>query len=62
MELAIRVFDSFEAAEAAEVEEDKAMSPERRIEIVLELQARLNPDGNQQRLARVYRVVERERG
>jgi hypothetical protein len=60
MERVIRKFDSFEAAEAAEIEEDRAMTPEQRIEIVLELQARVDPDGAKQGFQRVYRVVERE--
>jgi hypothetical protein len=57
MEKTVRYFRSAEAAEAAEIEEDSAMSPEQRIAIVLELQARVYPDTAQQGLARVYRIV-----
>ena len=53
-------FGSFDAAEGADVEEDLAMTPEQRIAIVLELQARIYPDADQQGLARVYRVTQRQ--
>ena len=58
----MRHFVGFDAAEAAVIEEDLALSPEERIAIVLELQARAYPDAAQQGLARVYRVTERQRG
>ncbi len=61
MERVIRTFDSFEAAEAAEIEEDLAMTPEQRVAIVLELQARIYPDADQQGFARVYRITQRQR-
>lgn len=57
----MRVFHSFAEAEAAEIDEDRSMTPEQRIAIVLELQTRLYPDAPQQRLARVYRIIQRER-
>jgi hypothetical protein len=37
------------------------MSPERRLRIVLELRDHRHPDAAEQRLARVFRVVELER-
>lgn len=61
MEKIIRKFDSFEQAEAADIEEDLAMTPEERIAIVLELRTRMYPDADQQGLARVYRLTQRER-
>jgi hypothetical protein len=62
MERVVSHFGSFEAAEAADVEADLAMTPEQRIAIVLELQARLYPDADQQGFARVYRITQRQRG
>ena len=62
MEPVVSHFGSFEAAEAADIEEDLAMTPEQRIAIVLELQARFYPDADQQGLARVYRITQRQRG
>jgi hypothetical protein len=61
MERVIRHFDSFEAAEAADIEEDLAMTPEQRIAIVLELQSRVYPDADQQGFARVYRITQRQK-
>lgn len=60
MEYVVRHFGSFEEAEAAEIEEDLAMTPEQRIAIVLELQARMYPDADQQGFARVYRIIQRQ--
>jgi hypothetical protein len=54
-------FGSFEAAEAADVDEDLAMTPEQRVAIVLELQARVYTHADQQGFARVYRVTQRQR-
>jgi hypothetical protein len=62
MERVARHFGSFEAAEAADIEEDVAMTPEQRVAMVLELQARFYPDASQQRLARVYRITQLQRG
>lgn len=59
MERVVRHFTSFQAAEAADIEEDLAMTPEQRIAIVLELQARIYPDADQQGFARVYRITQR---
>ena len=61
MELVIRKFDSFEAAEPAEIEEDIAMPPEQRIEVLLAIRARLYDHADQQGFARVSRIIQRER-
>jgi hypothetical protein len=61
MEKVIRKFASFQEAEAAEIEEDLAMTPEQRVAMVLELQARIYPNAAQQGFARVYRITQRER-
>ena len=61
MEKVVRIFKSFADADAADAEEDRNMSPERRIEILLELQTRIYPDAHEQRLARVHRVTQLER-
>lgn len=60
MEHVVGHFGSFEAAEAADVDEDLAMTPEQRIAIVLELQARIYPDADRQGFARVYRITQRQ--
>jgi hypothetical protein len=62
MEKTVRHFDGFAASDAADIEEDLLMSPEERIAIVLELQARVYPNAAQQGFARVYRITERQRG
>jgi hypothetical protein len=61
MEKVIRKFASFQEAEAAEIEDDLAMTPEQRVAMVLELQARIYPNAAQQGFARVYRITQRER-
>lgn len=60
MEPVVRHFGSFEEAEAADIEQDLAMTPEQRIAMVLELQARFYPDADQQGFARVYRLTQRQ--
>ena len=62
VEKVVRIFHSFEEADAADVEEDLRLSPEERIAILLELQARMYPDAAEQRLTRVYRITQLERG
>jgi hypothetical protein len=61
MEKVIRIFDSFSEADAADAEEDRAMTPERRVAMVFELRERLYPDAAQQGFARVCRVIELDR-
>jgi hypothetical protein len=56
-----KVFASFEAADEAEARSDTAMSAAERLKILIELRDGRDPDAAEQRLARVYRVVELER-
>ena len=60
METHLRVFHSFAEAEAAEIAELKAMTPEQRMEILFALRDRVYPNASQQGFERVCRVVERE--
>ena len=60
MEKVVRVFHGFSEADAADAEEDREMTPERRVEMVLELRERLYPNAAQQGFARVCRVSQRE--
>jgi hypothetical protein len=57
VEKTVRVFASFEDAHAADARCDAAMSPEQRLNIVIELRDRRQPDAAEQRLARVSRVL-----
>lgn len=59
MEKIARVFHSFDEAEEADIQEDRRMTPEQRISIVLELQVRAHPEAAQRGFARVYRIIER---
>ena len=61
MERTVRFFGSAEDAAAADIADDLAMSPEQRVAIVFELQARIYPDAAQQGFARVYRIAQHER-
>jgi hypothetical protein len=61
VEKMVRVFANFEDADEADALDDAAMSPQERLNIVIELRNRRHPDAAEQRLARVYRVVELER-
>jgi hypothetical protein len=56
----LQVFDSFEAADRADAARDASLTPEERIQIVLELHAQRHPDAASQRFARVCRVIELE--
>jgi len=60
VEKVIRVFKSFEEADAADVEEDLRLTPQQRIQMVLDLQARMHPDAAEQGVARVYRITQLE--
>jgi hypothetical protein len=60
MEEVIRIFPSFEEADAADVQEDLRMTPQQRIEMVLELQDRMYPGAAQQPFERVYRITQFE--
>jgi hypothetical protein len=59
MEKVLRIFDSFEEADA--VDADLRLSPEQRVDMLIELQERMYPDAAQQGFARVYRITQLER-
>ena len=61
MEKVIRVFASFEEADAADALSRVQMTPQQRVDIFFELRERATPDAFKQGLARVYRVLELER-
>jgi hypothetical protein len=60
MERTVRIFEGFGEADASDVEEDLRTSPEKRIDMVFELQGRIYPDAAEQGFARVCRVTELE--
>jgi hypothetical protein len=60
MEKVVRIFRSWEEADAADVEERLSMTPEERVEIFLTIQKWGFEDASQQRLERVCRVLELE--
>jgi hypothetical protein len=60
MERVVRIFDSFEDAEAADLEERARMTPEQRAEIFFLLRERFDTDAFTQGLARVHRVLKLE--
>jgi len=60
VEKVLRVFRGFAEAEAADADEERNMTPEQRIAIVLEMRERMYGNEPQQGLARVYRIVQRE--
>ena len=62
MDKTIRIFNSFEAADLADIEEDIASTPEQRIATVLELQTWIYPDAAEQGFARICRITQLERG
>lgn len=57
----VRVFSSHEEADKADESRDKALTPQERLNITIELRNQRHPDAAQQRLARVYRVAKLER-
>ncbi len=61
MEKTVRVFDTFEEADAADALSRAQLTPQQRASIFFELRERVHPDASKQRLARVYRVLELER-
>jgi len=61
MEKTVRIFNSFEEADAADALTRAQMTPQERVDIFCELRERANPDAFKQGLARVYRVLELER-
>ena len=61
MKKVVRIFHSFEEADAADALSRSEMSPQERVEIFFAIRERAHPDATQQRLARVCRVLELER-
>jgi hypothetical protein len=61
VEKTIQVFGSFEEADRADAARDASLTPEERIQIVLELRAQRHPTAELEGFARVCRVVELER-
>ena len=61
MEKVVRVFDTFEAADAADALSRAQMTPQQRVDIFFEMRERAHPDAFEQGVARVYRVLELER-
>jgi hypothetical protein len=57
MEKIVRIFQSFEKADEADVRERQSMTPEERVEVFLAIQQRSFRNGADERLARVYRVL-----
>ena len=61
VEKTVRVFSSFKDADDADARADAELTPEQRIQIVIELRDRRHPDAAKQGLARVCRIVKRQR-
>jgi hypothetical protein len=61
MEKVVRIFDSFEEADAEDAIARAGMSPQERVDIFFELRERAHPDAFKQGFARVCRVLELER-
>jgi hypothetical protein len=62
VEKVVRIFDTFEEADAADAVSRAQMTPQQRVGIFFELRERAHPDAFKQRFARVYRVLDLERG
>ncbi|HEX4773655.1 MAG TPA: hypothetical protein VH351_22675 [Bryobacteraceae bacterium] len=58
----VRVFESFDAAEADDREERARMTPEQRAEIFFQLRERSHPDAFTQGFTRICRVLKLEQG
>ena len=61
MEKVVRIFETFEEADAADALSRAQMTPQQRVDIFFELRERAHPDAFKQGFARVYRVLELER-
>lgn len=57
MDKVVRIFESFQKADAADVRQRQSMTPEERVEVFLAIQQRSFPNAADERLARVYRVL-----
>lgn len=62
VEKVVRLFESHAEAEEADARFYAELTPQERIEIVIQLRDQRHPHASQQGLARVYRIVEFERG
>jgi hypothetical protein len=62
MEKTVRIFHTFEEADAAEAEFYANLTPLERVQMLIELRDRQHPDAAEQGLARVCRVVKLEQG
>lgn len=60
VEKKVRIFSSFREADDADARDYMAMTPEERIQIVIQLRDLRHPDAAKQGLARVCRVIKRE--
>ena len=60
MDKVVRIFQSFQEADEANDRERRAMTPEERVEVFLAIQQRALPNGVDERLARVCRVLNLE--
>jgi len=56
----VRIFGTFEEADAADALSRARMSPQERVDIFFELRERAHPDVFKRGFARVYRVLELE--
>jgi hypothetical protein len=61
VEKLVRIFGTFEEADAADALSRAHMTPQQRADIFFELRERAHPDAFKQGFARVYRVLELER-
>ena len=61
MEKVVRIFENAAKADEADALLDMQLSPDERIQVVIELRNRRHPDASEQGLARVCRIVELER-
>ena len=57
VEKVARVFHSFAEADAADAEYYRSLTPEQRLEILFALVKAQQPDGTEQRLERVCRII-----
>ncbi len=57
MEKVVRIFQSLDEADEADVRERQSMTPEERVEVFLAIQQRGFRNAADERLARVYRVL-----
>lgn len=57
----VRIFSSFKEADEFNAQYEASLTPEERIQIVIELRDRRHPDAATQGLARVCRITELER-